>query len=597
MKEKVFSILALLCITASSAWAGQQPKGVFEEATGNAGSVTVKGWAYDPDANSSSITIHVYVWQKGVNEGDMEHPYSIQVVEANVERSDVNTTEGITGNHGFQETFSIAAGKYVIKAFGLDKTGGDSNKELPTSYGGSEGKREVTVSAPTNSYAPRGYVDECTGQNGSIRVRGWALDEDNLDVSLWIHIYVDETHVKTIQANIPSSQEGILNHYFDTYVEATTGSHYVRVFALNIKTDGSDNGAEHTQLYGMPGGSFDGVNQFNGITVSDPYAITYNVNGGSGSVASQDKRTGINLTLASSGFTRTGYTLDGWATSAGGDKAYDLGATYTGNAALSLYAHWTKNEVTLTDGVNLSASGLTGFVGKQCDVSYTRSFNVGKTSTVCLPFAYTKQGTEGSFYEFTSITEEGGEYVATMTEPVSTTLAANTPYLFTPALSSVTFTGTITEVPATFTAGETVKTPWTFKGTFATIEWDGTQKGTYGFSAQNVGENISQGEFVKVGEYVRIKPMRCYLVYTGSDANWAAARGMNRVAAAEESLPETIKVRLIGANGDITAIGTLHTQTGEVELDGWYTLDGTRLSGQPTRKGIYVNNGKKVIIK
>ena len=60
---------------------------------------------------------------------------------------------------------------------------------------------------------------------------------------------------------------------------------------------------------------------------------------------------------------------------------------------------------------------------------------------------------------------------------------------------------------------------------------------------------------------------------------------------------ETIKVRLIGANGEITAIGTLHTQTGEVELDGWYTLDGTRLSGQPTRKGIYVNNGKKVIIK
>ena len=142
-----------------------------------------------------------------------------------------------------------------------------------------------------------------------------------------------------------------------------------------------------------------------------------------------------------------------------------------------------------------------------------------------------------------------------------------------------------------------MKTDWTFKGTFSTINWDGTQKGTYGFSAQNVGENISQGEFVKVGEYVRIKPMRCYLEYTGSDANWAGARGMTRAAAADEPLPETIKVRLIGANGEVTAIGTLHTQTGEVVLDGWYTLDGTRLSGQPTRKGIYVNNGKKVIIK
>lgn len=73
---------------------------------------------------------------------------------------------------------------------------------------------------------------------------------------------------------------------------------------------------------------------------------------------------------------------------------------------------------------------------------------------------------------------------------------------------------------------------------------------------------------------------------------------MNR-APAEETLPETISVRLVNANGDVTAIGTLHTQTGEVTLDDgrWYTLDGTRLSGQPTRKGIYVNNGKKVVIK
>ena len=62
-------------------------------------------------------------------------------------------------------------------------------------------------------------------------------------------------------------------------------------------------------------------------------------------------------------------------------------------------------------------------------------------------------------------------------------------------------------------------------------------------------------------------------------------------------MPETIKVRLIGANGQVTAIGTLHTQTGEVTLDGWYTLGGTRLSGKPTRKGIYVNNGRKVVIK
>ena len=31
--------------------------------------------------------------------------------------------------------------------------------------------------------------------------------------------------------------------------------------------------------------------------------------------------------------------------------------------------------------------------------------------------------------------------------------------------------------------------------------------------------------------------------------------------------------------------------------DAWYTLDGRRLTGKPTHKGIYINNGKKVVIK
>ena len=31
--------------------------------------------------------------------------------------------------------------------------------------------------------------------------------------------------------------------------------------------------------------------------------------------------------------------------------------------------------------------------------------------------------------------------------------------------------------------------------------------------------------------------------------------------------------------------------------DTWYSLDGRRLSGQPTQKGVYVNNGRKVVVK
>ena len=29
----------------------------------------------------------------------------------------------------------------------------------------------------------------------------------------------------------------------------------------------------------------------------------------------------------------------------------------------------------------------------------------------------------------------------------------------------------------------------------------------------------------------------------------------------------------------------------------WYSLDGRKLQGKPTQKGVYINNGRKVIIK
>ena len=259
---------------------------------------------------------------------------------------------------------------------------------------------------------------------------------------------------------------------------------------------------------------------------------------------------------------------------------------------------WTVNElnltyeVTLTDGSAITA--LNDYKEQEIWVNYTRSFTDGKTSTVCLPFAYTKKTGDGSFYEFTNIEKNSsGEYVATMTDPGVSTLTANTPYLYLPnATGDVDFSGTYA-IPTDLTAGSTTSNGWTFKGTYTGEEWEtAPATPTYGFSAGDANDGIKQGQFVKVGSYVRIKPMRCYL----ENASFAGARGMTRAAA--EPLPETIKVRLISANGEVTGIGTISTKTGEGTIDSgaWYSLDGRRIEGKPSTKGVYVNNGKKVII-
>ena len=244
------------------------------------------------------------------------------------------------------------------------------------------------------------------------------------------------------------------------------------------------------------------------------------------------------------------------------------------------------DEVTLTDGQAITA--LNTHAGKEIWVSYTRSFTEGTASTVCLPFAYNRKADE-KFYTFTGITKSSSEYVADMTEEAGATLTANTPYLFMPsATGDVDFGGAYT-IPATLTAGSTTSNGWTFKGTYETIEWTTAPTGTYGFSAQDANDGISQGQFVKVGAYVKIAPMRCYL----ENASFAGARSENGTN--DEVLPETIKVRLISANGTVTAIGSLSTKTGEVTLDNddWYSLDGRRIQN-PT-KGVYIKNGRKVI--
>ena len=86
-------------------------------------------------------------------------------------------------------------------------------------------------------------------------------------------------------------------------------------------------------------------------------------------------------------------------------------------------------------------------------------------------------------------------------------------------------------------------------------------------------------------------------MWTGYEPDYAPARGMTRGAAADEDVPQRITVKLVGANGEVTSIGEIDTKTGDVTFDGWYTIDGVRLSGKPSKSGLYINNGRKVIIK
>jgi hypothetical protein len=52
---------------------------------------------------------------------------------------------------------------------------------------------------------------------------------------------------------------------------------------------------------------------------------------------------------------------------------------------------------------------------------------------------------------------------------------------------------------------------------------------------------------------------------------------------------------------DDEATGIVPIENGPWTMDNsagaWYSLDGRKLQGRPTRSGVYVNNGRKVVLK
>ena len=110
------------------------------------------------------------------------------------------------------------------------------------------------------------------------------------------------------------------------------------------------------------------------------YTVTYNANGGSGAPSSQTKWYGKDLTISSTKPTRTGYSFQGWATSASGSVAYAAGAKYTANAAVTLYAIWKANTYTVkydANGGSGAPSSQTKTYGTALKLSSTKPTRTG----------------------------------------------------------------------------------------------------------------------------------------------------------------------------------------------------------------------------
>ena len=95
---------------------------------------------------------------------------------------------------------------------------------------------------------------------------------------------------------------------------------------------------------------------------ANTYTLSYNANGGSGSLPSNQSFTvAAGAVVGSATLTRTGYTFDGWwnsSSSGVGSTTLKVGDTYSDPSDLTLYALWTPIDYTITYDAN-GGFGLT----------------------------------------------------------------------------------------------------------------------------------------------------------------------------------------------------------------------------------------------
>lgn len=191
---------------------------------------------------------------------------------------------------------------------------------------------------------------------------------------------------------------------------------------------------------------------------------------------------------------------------------------------------------------------------------------LNKSCTVYLPFAINKETAAnlGTFYELAGIATDQVTF-----ESVKET-KANTPYLFKP--KTPTLSAEMAEVKKDIPVPDPIGVKATFEGTYSkkNICSDGETQ-YYCFLGESAGANA--GKFVHVEtQSVTVNPFRGYIKVTGT------------------SLGRSLEINT--GDDDVTAIKNIKVGT---EDNVYYDLQGRRVLYP--KKGIYIVNGKKVILK
>lgn len=206
----------------------------------------------------------------------------------------------------------------------------------------------------------------------------------------------------------------------------------------------------------------------------------------------------------------------------------------------------------------------------------------GGWNTLCLPFSMTAEQVADQLAPDQLMTLSSTDFAdntLTMVFDPATTIEAGKPYIIKwnggDNLVNPMFVGvTMTQTPAS----SIEKDHASFKGTYAPVSFTDDDKtimfmgagSTLYYPESNASANAFRGYFKLAEGYVCGEP--------------------------EEDL-DVNRFDLHFGNGEASAIVRINNDGNKLNDDAWYTLSGMRLSQQPATQGLYIHNGKKILIK
>jgi len=306
----------------------------------------------------------------------------------------------------------------------------------------------------------------------------------------------------------------------------------------------------------------------------------------------------------------TDYTLDY-------DSNTDLGTAtvtatgqgnYTGTFTMpdddvTVTATFIENELELADAAD-NTTTIDTAEGETYKVTLSGRtlYKDGDWNTLCLPFDVTLAGSplEGAtVMKLTTSTSNLTDGTLTLNfEDETTTMTAGTPYIIkwekaegydaadpdTHDLKNPVFTGVT--INATMNNVNTSDGKVTFLGTYDPIVWKAENKTILFLGACNT-LYYPQPDLTNVDnpKYPRIKACRSYFQLNGLTAGDPAP---SRFVL---NFGEENTTGIVDAEAN-SSLFTLHSS-----LSGWYTIDGRKLSGKPTKPGLYINGSKMTVLK